>query len=251
MVFCGRCEQCRSGWTNLCPDGGGLGTTADGAFGEYVAVNANQCQAVPSDVPDRWAPLTEPLSCCLHAVDRIGPGLGRQVLVLGAGPAGLLLARLLTLSGATVDVVERDESRRAAALGFGAARWAGALEELEPGRTWEIVADATGNTVAIEEGLARVSQGGTFAIFGVPPSTATASFKPYDVFAREITVVGSNSVRHTFSRALRLIAGGFLDLDLLLSPTIPLAEVATAFDHVRRGQGLKVTLAPGAASGDA
>lgn len=251
MVFCGHCEQCRAGWSNLCPLGGGLGTTADGAFAEYVAVSASQCEPVPPDLPPRWAPLAEPLSCCLHSVDRIGSVLGRRALVLGAGPAGLLLARLLTLNGAGVDVVERDAARRATALRFGAGQWAGTLDELEPGRMWDVVADATGNPAVTEEGLGRVAPAGTFALFGVPAASATATFRPYDMFAREITIVGSNSVRHTFGRALHLMAGGSLDLDLLISPALPLDRAASALDQVRRGQGLKVTIAPGATSGQA
>ena len=100
MVFCGHCAQCRSGWTNLCANGGGLGTTADGAFARYVKVDSTQCEPVPEGVPAAWAPLTEPLSCVLHALDRIGPVVGTDALVIGAGPAGLLLTRMLSLAGA-------------------------------------------------------------------------------------------------------------------------------------------------------
>ena len=56
MVFCGHCVQCRSGWTNLCVNGGGLGTTADGAFARYVKVQANQCEPVPESVPAERGP---------------------------------------------------------------------------------------------------------------------------------------------------------------------------------------------------
>ena len=113
MVFCGHCVQCRRGWTNLCPNGGGLGTTADGAFARYVRAQADQCEPVPESVPAAWAPLTEPLSCVLHALDRIGPVLGTDTLVIGAGPAGLMLTRMLCLGGARVDVVERRPERLA------------------------------------------------------------------------------------------------------------------------------------------
>ncbi len=136
MVFCGHCVQCRSGWTNLCVTGGGLGTTADGAFARYVKVQANQCEPVPESVPAEWAPLTEPLSCVLHALDRIGPVLGTDTLVIGAGPAGLMLTRMLSLGGARVDVVERRPERLQSAPAFGADRTATSTDQLDRERGW-------------------------------------------------------------------------------------------------------------------
>ena len=90
MDYCDACSMCRSGWTNMCLDGGGLGTTAPGALAQYVAVNGARCEPLPDGLGLGEASLVEPLACVLHAVDRIGPVLGRDVLVLGAGPIGLL-----------------------------------------------------------------------------------------------------------------------------------------------------------------
>ena len=202
MVYCGRCQQCRAGWTNLCAAGGGLGTTADGAFAQYVAVQATQCEPVPEGLPAAWAPLTEPLSCCLHSLDRIGPVVGADALIFGAGPAGLLLTRLMALGGARVDVVERRPERRHAAEDFGAHRSASEVGELEHDGGWQVVVDATGSPSAIEQGLSLVRRAGTFAIFGVSSADARVSLSPYEVFSRELTIIGSNSVRHTLGALL-------------------------------------------------
>ena len=153
MVYCGHCQQCRSGWTNLCATGGGLGTTVDGAFARYVTVRSDRCEPVPESVPPEWAPITEPLSCALHALDRAGPVVGADVLVTGAGPAGLLLTRLLSLGGARVDVVERSPLRREAATLFGADRAVASTDELDRELGWQMVVDASGNPAAIQEGL--------------------------------------------------------------------------------------------------
>jgi 2-desacetyl-2-hydroxyethyl bacteriochlorophyllide A dehydrogenase len=248
MVFCGHCPECRAGWTNLCRNGGGLGTTADGAFARYVKVQAAQCEPVPAAVPPRWAALAEPLACCLHALDRIGAVIGRQVLVLGAGTAGLMLVRLLSLGGAAVDVAEPRPERRAAAGAFGAQRVAVSAAALGAGEGWHVVVDATGNPAAIAEGLSLVRRAGTFAIFGVPPAAARVPLVPYDVFARELTIVGSNSVRHTFGRALALLATGAVPGDALLGPVVPLEDMADALASARSGDGMKTTVAPGAPS---
>ncbi|MCU1488894.1 MAG: alcohol dehydrogenase [Acidimicrobiaceae bacterium] len=246
MVFCGHCRQCRSGWTNLCANGGGLGTTADGAFARYVRVAASQCEPVPDAVPARWASVTEPLSCVLHALDRIGPVVGANALVLGAGPAGLLLTRLLSLGGARVDVVERRPARRDVAPTFGAERTAEQALDLDVGDGWQVVVDATGNAAAIEEGLGLVRRAGTFAVFGVSSADAKVTLSPYDVFARELTIVGSNSVRHSFGRALELLASRQIPIDALLDEPVPLTDIETAFRHTREGSGLKATVLSGA-----
>jgi 2-desacetyl-2-hydroxyethyl bacteriochlorophyllide A dehydrogenase len=246
MVYCGHCPQCRSGWTNLCARGGGLGTTADGAFARYVTVGRDRCEPVPESVAPEWAPLTEPLSCALHALDRAGPVVGADVLVIGAGPAGLLLTRLLSLGGARVDVVERTPLRRQAAPLFGAERAVASTDELDRERGWQLVVDASGSASAIQEGLSLVRRAGTFVIFGVCRSDARVELSPYDVFSRELTIIGSNSVRHSFGRALALLASGRVPADKLLDEAVPLSEIDRAFDRTRQGSGLKATVLPGA-----
>jgi 2-desacetyl-2-hydroxyethyl bacteriochlorophyllide A dehydrogenase len=242
MVYCGHCQQCRGGWTNLCATGGGLGTTVDGAFARYVTVRSDRCEPVPESVPAEWAPITEPLSCALHALDRAGPVVGADVLVTGAGPAGLLLTRLLSLGGARVDVVERTPLRREAATLFGADRAVASTDQLDRERGWQIVVDASGNPAAIQEGLSLVRRAGTFVVFGVARDDARVELSPYEVFKRELTIVGTNSVRHSFGRAMAVLASGRIPADKLLDEPVPLDEIGEAFDRTRQGLGLKATV---------
>jgi len=65
------------------------------------------------------------------------------------------------------------------------------------------------------------------------------AFEPFDIVARELTVVGVNSVRHTFGRAARLLAAGALPVNLLHESPLPLAATAQALERSRRGAGLK------------
>jgi threonine dehydrogenase-like Zn-dependent dehydrogenase len=69
---------------------------------------------------------------------------------------------------------------------------------------------------------------------------------PDDVFSRELTIIGSNSVRHSFGRALALLASGRVPADKLLDEAVPLSEIDRAFDRTRQGSGLKATVLPGA-----
>lgn len=237
MDYCDACAMCRSGWTNMCLNGGGLGTTAPGALAQYVAVNGARCEPLPDELGLGEAGLVEPLACVLHAVDRIGPVLGRDVLVMGAGPIGLLTTALLAMSGGRVDLVDRQPARLAVGSRFGARRTAAAVRELDS--TWDVVVDATGSPAAVADGFAVTRRAGRIALLGVSGPGRSFAFEPFDVVARELTVVGVNSVRHTFGRAARLLAAGTLPVDLLHEPPLPLAATAQALERSRRGAGLK------------
>ncbi len=237
MDYCDACATCRAGWTNMCLRGGGLGTTAPGALAEYVAVNAARCEPLGDGVSFDLASLVEPASCVLHGVDRLGPVLGADALVIGAGPIGLMMAGLLTRSGAQVDVADPLAARLAVATEFGARRTAATVSELD--RTWEVVVDATGNPAAVADAFRTVRRAGRVGLLGVSAPGRSFAFEPFDIVARELTVVGVNSVRHSFGRAAALLAAGVLPMHLLHGEALPLARTAEAIEHSRRAVGLK------------
>ncbi|HEY0719298.1 MAG TPA: alcohol dehydrogenase catalytic domain-containing protein, partial [Streptosporangiaceae bacterium] len=237
MDYCDACATCRAGWTNMCLNGGGLGTTAPGALAEYVAVNGARCQPLPDGLPGDLASLVEPLACVLHALDRVGPVLGEDVLVLGSGPIGLMMAALAAAAGARVDVVDPRADRRAVAPDFGARRIAGSAGEIADGG-WSVVADCTGHPEAVATGLAHLRRTGRLVLLGIGGASATFPFAPFDVVARELTIVGVNSVRHTFGRAAALLAAGTIPAARLHGPPLALPETAAALEATRRGAGL-------------
>jgi threonine dehydrogenase-like Zn-dependent dehydrogenase len=241
MDYCDACRMCRSGWTNMCLRGGGLGTTAPGALARYVAVNAARCQELPDGLSLARASLVEPLSCVLHAVDRIGPVLGADVLVIGAGPIGLLATGLLAAAGGRVDVADRNPRRLAAAPSFGARR--GGLSVTELDSTWDVVLDATGDPGAVAEAVRVTRRAGRIGLLGVTGPGRSFPFEPFEMVARELTMVGINSVRHTFGRAAELLAAGGLPADLLHDEPLPLAETAAALERSRQGAGFKTRVA--------
>ena len=121
-LFCGHCRACRSGRGNLCANWNAIGDTVNGAFAEYVAVPAVNAYRIPDGVDDAQGALIEPLSCAVHGLRRIGPVIGEDILLTGAGTMGLLLLQLLNMAGArSVSVVDRKAARLQAAKTLGAA----------------------------------------------------------------------------------------------------------------------------------
>jgi 2-desacetyl-2-hydroxyethyl bacteriochlorophyllide A dehydrogenase len=245
MIFCGHCRPCRDGHSNLCDNGGGLGTSSRGAFAQYVSVSAAQCEVLPTDLAAAQAALIEPLACAIHAYDRIGAVLDADCLVMGAGPVGLFLARLLQLVGGRVDLLDRNPDRLALAPAFGAQHSATDLADFDHSDGWDVVIDATGNPAAIATGLRAVRKAGRFGVVGVADSATTIEISPYDVFSRELTIIGSNSVHNSFRRAAALMRSGRIPVELLVDTPIPLADINTAFECTRNGIGFQTTVSMG------
>ncbi len=244
-LLCGYCRACHSGRGNLCANWNAIGDTVDGAFAEYVAVPAASAYRIPESVDDRQGALIEPLSCAVHGVRRIGPVIGEDVLLMGAGTMGLLLLQLLNRAGArSVTVVDHKSARLEAATAVGAASVAGDSSALER-RTFGVAVDATGAPAAIEAAFQSLERGGRLLIFGVTSGDATVSLSPFRIYNDEITVLGSMAVLNSFGAAADLMAAGTIDTAPLLDSPLALDQFPEALASVRNGDGVKVQVAPG------
>ncbi len=244
-LFCGYCPACRSGRGNLCANWNAIGDTVNGAFAEYVAVPAANAYRIPDSVDDAQAALIEPLSCAVHGLRRIGPVIGEDILLTGAGTMGLLLLQLLIRAGArSVNVVDRKAARLQAAKTLGAASAAEDVAALDH-RTFGVAVDATGAPAAIEECFRSLDRGGRLLIFGVTNGDAMVSLSPFRIYNDEITVLGSMAVLNSFGAATDLMAAGAIDTASLLGPPFGLAEFPDALASVRAGEGIKIQVVPG------
>lgn len=88
-LTCGTCEACRSGRYNICQKLGFLGVGDDGAFADYVVVEAAKLFSIPEGVSQREAAVAEPLACGIHATNLLGDIAGKDVVVIGPGIIGL------------------------------------------------------------------------------------------------------------------------------------------------------------------
>ena len=245
-LFDGTCKQCRAGRFNLCENWNAIGVgSANGACAEFVAVPAANAFRLPSDMPRHWGALVEPLSCAVHGLDQVGLRAAGDYLIYGAGTMGLLLAQLAKDSGATsVEIIDTNAARHPLAKRLAADRVATSAQDLDRPEGWDVVIDATGVVPAIEDGLKRVSRGGTFLMFGVANTDAIAKFSPFRVYNDEIRIIGSMAVLHSFERALALLAKGVVDCEAMITNRFSLDQYTTAIDTFLAGSGLKVQVAP-------
>jgi len=242
---CGHCRFCRMGRFNLCENFDAIGITRDGACAELVRVVGANAFKLPDELPRRWGTLVEPLSCSVHAFDQIQPPVASSYLIYGAGTMGLLIASLARRAGANrVDMVEKNPARFDLARRLAADRVAASANDFDRREGWDVVIDATGAVPAIEDGLRRVTRGGTFLVFGVAGDDKSALFSPFRVYNNEIRIIGSMSLVHSFERALSLIGTGAIDCEGLLTHRFELDDYSTAIDVFRSGTGVKVQVGP-------
>jgi 2-desacetyl-2-hydroxyethyl bacteriochlorophyllide A dehydrogenase len=252
-LYCGECHFCRKQQANHCLNWQGVGITRPGGFAEYVAVPARACYSLPDELTDAQAAFIEPLSCVVYALSRLRVSPGDEVLIFGAGPMGLLLVQTLGHSGASqIVVVEKERERRSLAQQLGATAALSndpvemeSLRELAP-HGFAAVIDATGAPAVIEQSLRFLAPRGQYLQFGVAPEDAAVSWSPYQIYRRDLTIIGSFALCYTFEPAVAWMASGVVDIKPIVSHTLPLAEFPRAFRDFAAGRTLKVQLRPGA-----
>lgn len=243
---CHECHYCSVGRSNLCERYNAIGVTRGGAAAQFALAPVANCFRLPEELPLGHAALIEPLSCAVHGFDLLPRRSGDHYLIYGAGTMGLLMAQLARHSGAaSVSVVDINAARMLTARRLGADEAATTADALDRPQGWETVIDCTGAVPAIEDGLGRVRRGGTFQVFGVAASEATAAFSPFRVYNDEITIVGSMAVLHSFGRAVDLMARGVVDAHTMISDSFPLDAYEQAVAAFRQGRGRKLQVRPG------
>jgi 2-desacetyl-2-hydroxyethyl bacteriochlorophyllide A dehydrogenase len=243
-LYCGACPACRAGRGNLCARWGAIGDTVNGAFAEFVAVPATSVYPLAAHLDARHGALAEPISCAVHALDRLGPVTQCSAVIFGAGTMGLLLLQLLLNSGASsVTVVDRVPHRLDVAKELG-ARYTATDGALLSGEHFDVSVDATGVPGAIEQACDVLGRGGRLLIFGVASQEAAVRLPPFRIYNDELTILGSMAVLHSFQPAVSMLAAGAVNAAPLLGDAVPLERFDDALARVRAGQGIKTQVCP-------
>jgi L-iditol 2-dehydrogenase len=257
---CGHCRECISGNNNLCASYDAIGITIDGAFAEYVrlpaaAVQQGNLMPVADGVDPAVAALVEPFACVLRGQRPLNVGPGDVVLVMGAGPIGIMHTKLARLQGAArVIVSEPNPERAAQAARMGADRVVVPTEEdLEAavkaesgGRGADVVIVAAPVHAALEQSLSLAGTGGRINFFGgLPKDRPSIQLDSNLVHYKELIVTATTACStHDCLRAVEIVNSGRVDLSDLVSARFPLAQAAAAFSTAEDRKTMKVVLEP-------
>jgi L-iditol 2-dehydrogenase len=248
-IPCGKCEWCRQGHPNLCPDVRFAGhAPQDGTLREWIAWPEACLHPLPATISDAEGALLEPLGVALHAVDLAHLRVGMMVAVLGCGPIGLLIVQLARLSGASrIIATDLRAHRLQAAHMFGAHRTvlAEAGHELPEvlsdtvGRGVDVAFEVAGEQPAVDVAIAAACPGGKVVLAGIP-SDDRSSFTASAARRKGLTIKLVRRMRNTYPRAIELGLAGQVQLVPLVTHRFPLEKVADAFATAQRREGGKV-----------
>ena len=248
-ITCGNCSYCKMGIPNMCENMTTLGIFVNGGFARYNVAPAKVLHKISPDLLPELAVFTEPLSCVVSATQRLKVHPGEVVVVLGAGPIGLLFIQMFKASGAgKIIVSEISEYRAKFVYESGASRVVNPLkdnlerivkEETLVGA--DVVVDAVGTL--FRSAMAIVRRGGRILLFG-QNYQARAQVAQNDITRNELTIMGSFIARFTFPTAIKVIESKVLDLEKLITHRLPLEDVHKGIEAMRKGEAIKVIITP-------
>jgi L-iditol 2-dehydrogenase len=261
-VPCGDCHECRKGWMAVCQNQTSMGYQYDGGFAEFMVVppqvlKVDGLNRIPENVGYDEASAAEPLACAINAQELLDIEEGDTVVVFGAGPIGCMHIRVArgvhkagrvflvdvnadrlkmsadavdpdeVINGAEVDVVER-------------------VMELTGGRGADVIITATAANVTQEQAIAMAARNGRISFFGgLPKTNPTITCDSNVVHYRQLHIHGANgSAPEHNKRALEYISTGQVPVKDLITVHLPLDRVLEAFDIVKKGEAIKVTVEP-------
>ncbi len=261
-VPCGDCYECNKGWMAVCQNQTSVGYQYDGGFAEYMIVprevlKVDGLNKIPDNVGYDEASAAEPFACAINAQELLGIEEGDTVVVFGAGPIGCMHIRIargvhkagpvylvdvnaarLKMSADAVhpdeviDGSERDVVER--------------VMELTGGRGADVIITATAANVTQEQAISMAARNGRISFFGGLPKTDP--FIKCDsnlVHYRQLHIHGANgSAPEHNKRALQYISTGQVPVKDLITEHIPLDRVLEAFQIVKNGEAIKVTVEP-------
>lgn len=243
---CAACRHCRDGRPNLCRARKSIGSHVNGAMAPLVEVPLRNLHPVPEGLSDAAASLSEPVACVTNSLFGAGPYIeaGQGVLVIGPGAIGLIAAQVAAAQGAHVTVrgTEKDTARLklAETLGYETSR----VGDTTPDEGFEVVVECAGNAQGYADALRLAARGGHVAQMGLSGKAATL---PTDMICyKELTITsGFASNPRSWERAMRLIHGGAMRLEPLVTDAVALSDWRTGFDRSFAADGVKFVILPG------
>ncbi len=249
-INCGHCYQCRTGKAHICQNMQILGVHTDGVFSEYAVIESRVVVKIPEELPAEFASLLEPLGNAIDSI-RAGQVEGKNVLITGAGPAGLMSVAVARAFGAArIIVTEPMEYRREMALDMGADHAIAPsqglpklVEDLTGGNGVDFVAEMSGKEAAIRQGLRQLTPGGKMAILGLPAGEVTMDLNNEVIFKGvEIEGITGRWMYETWYIAKRLLQQNIINLDTLVTHKLNLDEFKHGMELMEKGECGKIVL---------
>ena len=256
-IGCGFCDWCSSGDTHLCPDYQAFGINMDGGFAEFVRIPSNAIMQgnitiLDDSMPFDAAALIEPASCVLNGQMRTGIHLNDKVLIIGAGPIGImhgLMARAFGAAKVYIRDLSLERMKQSVSLIPGAEvimedDLEEAAKRLTGGRGFDVTITACPAPAAQVDALKVAGMNGRILYFGgLPAGKDEVTLATNHIHYKQLSIHGSTRGNVSQYRAVaKMVMAGNLDLAKLVSRRYPLAEFNEAVEYAKKAEGLKTVI---------
>ncbi len=236
LDHCGDCPACKRGHKHICQNLKFLGLDTDGAMQELWTVPAHTLHVLPDDLRMDHAALIEPVAVACHDVRLSGLTEGEDVVVIGGGPIGILVAMVARDAGGNVVISEVNPNRLAIAktLGFDTVNpaesdLAAVINEATSGKGADVVFEVSGTQPGVDAMTAVAATKARIVMVAI--HAAKPQIDLFQFFWRELKLIGARVYEpEDYDKAIDIIASGGVDADTVITDVSPLSEIQTAFE---------------------
>lgn len=248
-IVCGRCRNCLTGNKHLCSNTKGIGVNQNGSFAEYLALPSENVWRYDPNIPIDQISCFDPFGNAVHTVLTYNV-FGKDVLITGAGPIGLMAAAIAKFGGAKRVVITDINDYRlklaertgvAMALNVREKTLESAMKELSVEEGFDIGYEMSGNSSALHDMVGAMANGGNIALLGIQGPAALIDWEK--VVFKQLTIKGiyGREIFNTWYQMTDMILSG-LDISPIITHRYPYTEFQAAFESMASGNTGKVIL---------
>lgn len=253
-VLCGECYYCQQDQPLYCDNFGSMGHNIHGGFEQYVAALAEKAFIIPEGISYEEAACTEPVACCMRAMDRMDIKYGDNVAVLGAGSMGLIIAQLVKHTSANdvvvlastqskLDMCEREFGVKTVLVDRNdASKHESKIAEMFP-HGLDIIIDTTGSSAMASSAFRMLGRGGRFVMYTLINGLKVEDSEMF--FVKELSIIMSWCQTHNYGRCIDAMEKGYVNLKPLITHEFALEDYLEALDtNIKDRNSIKVLVHP-------
>ena len=238
--YCGRCEFCQNGKTNICPEKKSLGINEDGGFAEEFIVASKYVIPVPEQLPNERAILVEPLAVIVHALKKVRIDADTSVAIIGCGTEGMLAVALASYFGGKITAIDINPEKLSKVQEHYPDIVTKHPDEVTENQ-FDVVVEVAGVRASFEQCIEIVKPGGSVVAVGFP---AVAEIPVVKMVRKELSIFGSiiYNVPDDFLASMEYLLDENFFVEPIISEILPVAEFEKAYEKAVSGKYRKIVL---------